>query len=622
MLAIFFDTPELLLTLLAIPACVGFLLYAYWRRRQMMVQLGSALLLRRSVQLKPRVRRWKAIALLVALALIALASAGPQWGIDKTAQIRKGRDVFIVFDLSRSMLAEQPNRRAIAVRSLRHLADALETHGGHRVALIGFASQARLFFPLTQDCDHLRHTLAQIDVGDFPSLSRDEPISGTRIGAALKLACSYSEPQRANRPVIVLLSDGDDPADDQEWLAGVAEVEAKRIRVHVVGIGDPKNAETIPFGRDVLSYDGMPILTKLNEERLREIAAQTGGQYLPAHGSAIELGAYVQYLLDADELREEVPSDDAPPVLQLRYAWFLLPAVLLLLVALSLSEGPTSKKETPIMKPKTRSKALVAQLVLFAIVTVSAADPLDADALVREGNQAFAAKQYERALKLYEDAEPLTRDPGLIAFNKAAAYYRLERYKDAIDAYRRAVEDDRAPPERKARMYFDLGNALAQHAGERAAPLAEAVANYRKCLYQPNLPDSLRRDARHNLELAQLRWLKAKEQEPAEAKSPEAPPKKDPLDEKDAKKSAEMYVPVDPEKKQKQQASDDVPKGQNSDKVRSEGSISVLPDEQVVQAISPEDAASTLDAHARRIAAERRQLRGPTGPATLTTKDW
>ena len=74
---------------------------------------------------------------------------------------------------------------------------------------------------------------------------------------------------RANRPVIVLLSDGDDPAtdandptkDDGEWLEGVTAAKTKHIRVHTVGIGDPHQSHTIPIGKELLMYEGQPVRT-------------------------------------------------------------------------------------------------------------------------------------------------------------------------------------------------------------------------------------------------------------------------------------------------------------------------------------------------------------------------
>src|SRR5260370_42633094 len=117
-------------------------------------------------------------------------------------------------------------------------------------------------------------------------------------------------------------------------------------------MGDPHRAENIPAAREFLLFDGKPIPTKLNETRLREIARRTDGIYLPAHTQTLPLGTFVQHLLDADELREEEPTGDELPVYQLRYAWFLFPAVLLFMLTIFLTEGPCLSRDEPKMLQK------------------------------------------------------------------------------------------------------------------------------------------------------------------------------------------------------------------------------------------------------------------------------
>src|SRR5204863_9313767 len=129
----------------------------------------------------------------------------------------------------------------------------------------------------------------------------------------------------------------------------------------------------------------------------------------------------------------------------------------------------------------------------------------------RQGNEAFARQRYEDALELYEKAELRSADPGLVAYNQAAAYYRLGRYREAEHHYGRCLEDDQAPPLRRARAAFDLGNALVHQAADsNADQLAQAVAAYRTCAAEPAADRDLRSDARHNLELAQLLLQKAR----------------------------------------------------------------------------------------------------------------
>ena len=632
MLSTRFAHPAFLLTLLAVPVCSAFFLFAYFRRKQMTARLGSSLLLRRSVLVRPRVRRWKRLCILAGLALTALACAGPQWGLDTSAQHRKGRDVVVVLDLSRSMNAEQPSRRELAVRALRHLADTFEEHGGNRVALIAFAARAQLLFPLTQDCDHLRHVLEQIEADDIPRLSLEEPVSGTRIGAGLKLAVDSIDWRRTNRPVIVLLSDGDDPVEDDEWLEGVTAASQKKIRIHTVGIGDPHKTENIPAGRELLLYDGKPIPTKLNETRLREIARRTDGIYLPAHTQTLPLGTFVQHFLDADELREEEPSGDELPVYQLRYAWFLFPAVVLFMLTIFLTEGPSLSTNEPKLPPTSTlnqkssratagAKTAALMIILTALLNISAADPPSAESLLRQGNEAFARQEYENALKAYEQAETLAPDPGLISFNKAAAHYRLGQHREAIECYRRCLEDDQAPIERRARAHFDFGNALLQYAGDNAQTLAEAVSAYRACLHQPMLSARLRADARHNLEIAQLLWLKAGGKLPEDKKTdPNKPPY--PPENGDKKDDDGAYVAVNPSKDGPRREVGELSNAPKPKQMRSQGTSKHLPDEEQVHPVSPEDTLATLAEHARRIAEARRRQRNPNGTAELTTKDW
>src|SRR5207302_10862009 len=101
-----------------------------------------------------RRRALKAALFLAAAALLAIALVGPQWGqvIDEPPENpSKGRDVLIVLDVSRSMLAEDvaPSRLARAKADVHDLAVWLERQGGYRVGLVAFADRAALLCPLT-----------------------------------------------------------------------------------------------------------------------------------------------------------------------------------------------------------------------------------------------------------------------------------------------------------------------------------------------------------------------------------------------------------------------------------------------------------------------------------------
>src|SRR5262249_30931566 len=156
----------------------------------------------------------------------------------------------------------------------------------------------------------------------------------------------------------------------------------------------------------------------------------------------------------------------------------------------------------------SRSRGLLL-LVPLALVSVSAVPPAHPDGLVRQGNAAFARDEYERAVKLYEQAEERITDPGLLAFNEGAALYRLGQYRAAELHFRRALEG--AAGARRARALYDLGNCLLQQASNSDVKgLEKAIICYERCAADGNAGPALAADAAHNLELARLLWHEAR----------------------------------------------------------------------------------------------------------------
>ena len=118
--------------------------------------------------------------------------------------------------------------------------------------------------------------------------------------------------------------------------------------------------------------------------------------------------------------------------------------------------------------------------------------------------------EYDEALRLYQQAEERGTDPGLIAFNRATAYYHLQDYRQAENHYRMALDDMAISAERRARALYDLGNCLVRQADDKdVKTLRAAIRCFELCL--DDSPDEgLRNDAAHNLELAKLLWNKAR----------------------------------------------------------------------------------------------------------------
>lgn len=166
---------------------------------------------------------------------------------------------------------------------------------------------------------------------------------------------------------------------------------------------------------------------------------------------------------------------------------------------------------------RTRHLLWLLPIVFMLLGALPPGNPLD---LVRQGNAAFDRGDYSGALGFYDAAEEASTDPGLVAFNKGTALYRLGRYREAEQCYLRCRED--ASGNRLARLLYDLGNSLVMQAlATDIGLLKEAVADYEECLQHAGTDAALAENARHNLGLAKALLMKARA---AQADSNSEPP--------------------------------------------------------------------------------------------------
>jgi Ca-activated chloride channel family protein len=626
-----FSHPWLLWFLVLVPVLGILSLYSRRQRRRALAALGNLPALQSMIRRRRGARYLRGACYFLGIVVLIVGAAGPQWGLqhDPEAAVA-GRDLVVVLDVSRSMLAEQPSRQERARRALHDLADTLQRHGGHRIALVVFAAKPRLIFPLTNDYDHFRAAVHAWDADNLPPELRpnaeEGPVSGTRIGAAMRLAVASHDARFSGAQDILLLSDGDDPArGDEEWASGIAPAQATRIPIHVVGIGTPDQDSFIPFRDDFLKHNQILVKTRLQEKPLQEIARQTGGLYLPARNRDFRLGTFFRGVLEPRGTRSasEVESTAGLPSPKQHYAWFLGAALALLAVSMLISDRYRSR-------PRPWEPAVL-WIIPLSLILVSAAPPKlstpssPVDHLIQKGNGAYEKEDFPEALKLYEQAEERSLDPGLVAFNKGAALYRLKRYAEAARHFQRAVEDKQGPLLRQARGYYDLGNCLVKQAQPTDVKILEqAVDSYRECLALAPEDDGLVTDARHNLELATLLWLKAKtaaRDKPNNGDSKEDPKPKG-KEEKDS--GTQIGKEKGPgSKEEKVEKTGDGPEAKGGQKkLATPGKILNLPDEDQLVKLPPEDTAALLEQAAQRIQNERRDYRRQSGPASDGVKDW
>lgn len=270
--------PAYLLTL-ALALLVGAL--ALWsalgRRRAVLRAVPAALL--DAVAPGVSVLRPSLQAGLYTLGLLCFgfALAQPQCGSHSELTKRRGIDVVVALDASKSMLARDvsPTRIERARLELSTLLDELK---GDRVAVVAFAGDAFIQCPLTSDYAAARMFLRAVDPEQMPQ-------GGTNIGAALLLSRQVLEnaDRGSKDKVIVLLSDGEDLGGEvAEGLEAVKEVGA---RIFAVGIGS-ESGEPIPVVNkdgDVVGYrkdnEGSTVMTRLDRAGLVRLAEATDGEY-------------------------------------------------------------------------------------------------------------------------------------------------------------------------------------------------------------------------------------------------------------------------------------------------------------------------------------------------------
>lgn len=267
-----FQELEYLYALAVIPILVLlFVLLIYWRRKKLKALGDERLVGDQLLGLIPGRSTLRFVLLTFGLSAIIVGWANLQAG-DKLEKVqRKGVDVVIALDVSKSMLANdiQPDRLTRAKQLIMSLTEKMQND---RVALVVFAGRSYLQLPLTVDYSALKMMLQSVS----PDMVQTQ---GTVIGDAVEMAQqSFSQTERKYKSLIII-SDGED--HDENAINKVKEAAENGVVVHTVGVGSPQGTTLFdPETRAVkLDDKGNPVVSKLNEEELRSIASAGHGTY-------------------------------------------------------------------------------------------------------------------------------------------------------------------------------------------------------------------------------------------------------------------------------------------------------------------------------------------------------
>jgi tetratricopeptide (TPR) repeat protein len=284
--------------------------------------------------------------------------------------------------------------------------------------------------------------------------------------------------------------------------SGGALVQQKGVRVFAVGVGT-KAGETIPLldarGRQVgvkTLPDGQPVVSRLDAAALEGLARRTRGRFFAADHPGGETTALKAALHGVEKGTREGRLGSRPIE---RFHWFALAAWLCLIASWLLPERAS-------LRGALAKAAVLAVVFLGLPATAHAAHPLvEGNALYQKGDYRGAIRVYQAALKQHPD------DPALLA-NLGAALYQSKDYKGAEEAFARARAQ---APAAQGLASYGRGDALFREEKYR-----EALDAFREAL-EKRPGDA---DARHNYELT-LRKLHGDEEKKPPPQPKQPPPR-------------------------------------------------------------------------------------------------
>lgn len=401
----------------------------------------------------PASRRWlKAGLLLVVMLLLVVCLAGPQYGYRWREIERRGVDLIVAIDCSKSMLATDipPTRLD---RAKREVVDLLNLLQGDRVGLVAFSGTAFLQCPLTLDYEAF-HLFLGVLAPDFL------PVGGTDLAAAVETALAGFNPADTSDKAVILITDGENTGEKDPLDAARAAANAK-VRLFCIGVG-ALDGVPIPAaeGGFVKDSAGGIVLTRLDEETLKKMAVMTGGGYVRSVAGGMDLeNIYTNHI--RKEMTATTLSQEKKKIMEDRFQWFLALAILTMVIEMMI---PFRKKPAAVMA--------FALMLLMSGSPARAASPAE---LVREGRAAYEAGEYEKALTRFVGAQVEAPDLAEIQYNIGNAHYKAGDYPAALTSYKQALSSSDQAIRRNA--HYNSGNAL-----YRLGQYTEALESYNAAL--------------------------------------------------------------------------------------------------------------------------------------------
>ena len=207
----------------------------------------------------------------------------PQIGARLKEHETKGAEIMIVLDVSNSMLAEDysPNRLERAKLAISRLVDKLRDE---RIGLIVFAGNSFVQLPITTDYVSAKMFLNSIS-------TESVPVQGTAMGEAINTAMKSFSLQSEKSRAVIVITDGENHEDDP--VAAARQAAELGVKVFTIGVGSPEG-KPIPFEGELLKdKNGEIVVTRLDENILKDVADAGNGLYVRAGTSEFGLNPVI-----------------------------------------------------------------------------------------------------------------------------------------------------------------------------------------------------------------------------------------------------------------------------------------------------------------------------------------
>ena len=315
-----FDSPGLLFLLIAVPVLAA--LPYLWRRRMGpagMRYADNRLIAGSGRSLRLRVMPFVSSLKFVALALLIVAAARPQVSDAREVIRGEGVDIAIAVDISGSMGQTDfaPNRLGAAKQIV---AEFIEERKYDRIGLVVFSQEAFIQSPPTLDHDVLLQLLGDVHLADQLGIE-----DGTAMGSGMATAANMLKDSESESKLVTLITDGVNNAGQIDPIAVATAAETLDIKLYTIGVG------TDYPGGSTGTAEG----SALDEGTLREIADITKAKFYKATDTEGLRDIYAEI--------NALEKSEVEVLVFTRYeevlAWFLVPALALLLLELVLSQS-------------------------------------------------------------------------------------------------------------------------------------------------------------------------------------------------------------------------------------------------------------------------------------------